>query len=662
VRGFTRAFAGLPPAGGVVEECSDLDHAGRVDAVKLRLLGGFEVLVDGVSVPETAWSYGRAKDLVKLLALAPAHRLSRDQVVESMWPQLDPDAGVSNLHKAAHHARRALGDPAGVVLREGQVLLAPGARVETDVELFEQTPDPDRYGGELLPEDRYAEWAEERRERLRATYLEALRTAGLWDQLAGVDASDEEAQRAVMRGRLAAGDRAGALRAFERLRSALDELGLTPEVETLSLRARIAGGAAFHEALAAVEVALAESPARERGQLLATRADLLMALGDRGAPAAFAEAAAAAGGRGLGLRIRQAWAQLANGDAIAAQATLAPLSPQSDAERAAYLIARAAAAWFAGDAEQADRAASEAQRVAATGGFAVEARAAKQIQVMVAHSRGVWSDVLRVDLDSSLGSTDLAEMLFDGHLCVAEYALSSGEPHDRLRAVAEDLHAQAQHLGARRAQVLGATVLGEIALIAGHAADACVLLAEAVRVSREIGAVTAEGLASVRLGEAMRARGNVQEGNALIADGVLISAWSPMVGHIQPLAHAALLRATDEAALARERLEDAEAALRGTLVCAYCGTAFQVAAAIAAARATNAEAAAVYLAAAERGATMRSGGPWPAALDEARGELALARGAPDEAHARLNAARAVYLASGRQFDADRVVARIASLG
>ena len=632
-----------------------------MDAVKLQLLGGFEVFVDGVSVPQGAWSVSRAKDLVKLLALAPAHRLSRDQVLEALWPQLDIDAGASNLHKAAHHARRALGGNAAVVLREGQVLLAPAARVETDVEVFEQTHDPDRYHGDLLPEDRYAGWTDERREQLRVAYIKALRSSGRWEQLAEADASAEEAQRAVMRGRLAAGDRAGALRAFERLRSALEELGLSPEVETLSLRARIAGGAALHEALAAVELELASSAAGQRAELLATRADLLMALGDRGAPAAFAEAAAAAGPRGLGLRIRQAWAQLANGDAIAAQATLAPLAPQSDAERAAHLIARAAAAWFAGDADEADRAAREAQTVAAAGGLAVETRAAKQIQVMVAHSKGTWSDALQTDLYESLGSTDLAETLFDGHLCIAEYALSSGEPHERLRAVAEGLHEKSARLGARRAQVLAATLLGEIALTAGHAEEATTMLGEAVRMSREIGAVTAEGLASVRLGEAMRARGDVVEGNALLVDGVLISAWSPMVGHIQPLAYAALLRATDDVELGRERLADAGAALSGRLMCAYCGTAFHVAASIAAARDAQAEVAAAHLAAAERGAAMRSGGPWPAALDEARGELALAHGAREEAHVRLNAAFTAYLSGGRQFEADRVTARLATV-
>ena len=322
-----------------------------MERVEVCLLGRFKVRVDGDPVPAAAWTHGRSSDLVKLLALAPGHRLARDRVLEELWPRLGVDAGLANLHKAAHHGRRALGRPGAVVLRDGQVMLAPEARVETDVERFEASGDPALYLGELLPDDRYAPWTEERRAALRARSLDGLRKAGRWEELADAEPADEPAQRAVMLTRLAAGDRPGALRAFERLSAALEELGLRPSVETLALHARIAGGAAFDNALAAVELALAQAPLAERAQLLATRADLMMAVGDRGAPAAYAEAAAAAGPEGMALRIRQAWAQLAGGDPGAAQATLALLAPRSDAERAALLLAQAAAAWFRGDVE-----------------------------------------------------------------------------------------------------------------------------------------------------------------------------------------------------------------------------------------------------------------------------------------------------------------------
>lgn len=334
VRRPARAL-GLPRSGVGVMLCAAME---RID---VRLLGAFELRVDGALMPESAWAHARAKDLVKLLAISPGHRLSRDRVVDELWPRLGRDAGLANLHKAAHHGRWTIGHAGAVVLREGQVMLAPDAIVETDVERFEQSGDAELYAGELLPDDPYAAWAEEKRSVLRASYVEALRSASRWEELAAEDPADEPAQRAVMRDRLAAGDRIGALRAFERLSEAMAAVDLRPGVETLALHGRIAGGAALDQALATVEHELAQAPISERAELLATRADLLMAIGDRGAPAAYGEAAAAAGPEGLALRIRQAWAQLATGDPGAAEATLAPLQPRSDGERAARLTARA---------------------------------------------------------------------------------------------------------------------------------------------------------------------------------------------------------------------------------------------------------------------------------------------------------------------------------
>ena len=635
-----------------------------MERVDITLLGGFEVRVDDEPVATAAWTHGRARDLVKLLALAPGHRLAREQVLDALWPQLGPDAALANLHKAAHHGRRALGHHGGVVLREALVLLAPEARVvETDVERFEATSDPELYRGELLPDDPYADWAEERRRALRARYLDALRARGRWEELADEDPADEVAERAVMRARFAAGDRRGALRAFDRLSAALEALGLRPGVETLALHARIAGGAAFDKALTAVELELAEAPVSERADLLATRADLLLAMGDRGAPAAYAEAAGAAGPgtEATALRVRQAWAQLAGGDANAARATLAPLAPATDEERAAALVAQAAAAWYGGDAAGAGRYAAEAERLSIASGLARETRMAVQIQVMVAHSTGTWSTAVQSGLDASLLAPELADTLFDGHLCVAEYALTSGDPLDGLRAVGEDLHASAVRSGARRAQIFASTLLGEIALVTGLADEADVRLREAVRLSREIGAVTAEALASLRLGEASHARGEAVEGDTLLADGLVISRWSPMSGHLLPLGYAAFLRWTDDPELGAERLEDAGAYLRSEeLVCAHCGMAFRVAAATASARAGQQEQAAAFLSEAEATAQMWRGGPWPAALDEARAELAWAAGDPDEARALLRAASDAFARDGRRLDAHRVDARLAA--
>ena len=204
--------------------------------LEVRLLGRFEVLVDSQPVPADAWAQRRAADLVKLLALAPGHRMPRDEVLEMLWPKLGADAAASNLHKAASYARRALGDRGAVVLRGGMVELAPAAEVITDVERFERGDDS-AYGGELLPDEPYEQWTLGPRARLRERRLAVMRSQGRWEEVLREDAADEEAHRALMRRHAASGDRQAAARQFRLLRDELSRLGAEPSEETLALTA-----------------------------------------------------------------------------------------------------------------------------------------------------------------------------------------------------------------------------------------------------------------------------------------------------------------------------------------------------------------------------------------------------------------------------------------
>ena len=90
--------------------------------VRLTLLGGFAATVDGVPVPDSAWRLKKARELVKLLALARDHRLHREQVMDVLWRDLAPAAAANNLHQAVHVARRAL-DPAAIESRDGALYL-----------------------------------------------------------------------------------------------------------------------------------------------------------------------------------------------------------------------------------------------------------------------------------------------------------------------------------------------------------------------------------------------------------------------------------------------------------------------------------------------------------------------------------------------------------
>lgn len=165
--------------------------------VGVELQGHFRVTVDGRRVSAGDWRRARSVALVKLLALAPGHRLHRDQAMDALWPDLSPDAAAGNLRKAMHYARRALGAQ-DLIKLDGEVLaLAPDAELVVDVALFETDAQAalragdasaclraaERYGGELLPDDRYAEWSEEPRERLGQLYVRVLKMGRLWERM-----------------------------------------------------------------------------------------------------------------------------------------------------------------------------------------------------------------------------------------------------------------------------------------------------------------------------------------------------------------------------------------------------------------------------------------------------------------------------------------------
>lgn len=226
----------------------------RLDVV---VLGRFAVAIDGVEVDSDRWASLRSAQLVQLLSLQPHRRLTRDEVIDALWPQLDPEAGAANLRKAVHLARQALGRHDAIVLQGGEVLLWPERPVEVDALRFEQRADAAlaqrdpaecadvaaTYTGDLLPGARFEGWAEAARERLRERQLQLLRASGQWERLARIDPEDEAAHRALMQSELAAGNRSAALRWYARLREALQQgLGVSPDAQTQALYERCIAG------------------------------------------------------------------------------------------------------------------------------------------------------------------------------------------------------------------------------------------------------------------------------------------------------------------------------------------------------------------------------------------------------------------------------------
>ena len=246
----------------------------------IHLLGDFRVSVGPRTIAEREWTLRKAKSLVKLLALEPRQRLHREHVIDRLWPDMDPEDGANNLHRVLYTARRIL-EP-GLPPRRASsylqlrhdllVLEAPGG-LWIDVEAFlvaarvaheDRTPQAYRealrlYTGDLVPEDRYEDWALASRDWLSGLRVPLLvRLAGVQEQsgdlsaaietlqqAVAIDPVHEEAQGLLMRLLVQTGRRHQALRHYQALRAALQrELDVEPDARLQALYQHVRDGRA----------------------------------------------------------------------------------------------------------------------------------------------------------------------------------------------------------------------------------------------------------------------------------------------------------------------------------------------------------------------------------------------------------------------------------
>jgi DNA-binding SARP family transcriptional activator len=242
--------------------------------LNIGLLGGFRVERADAQWPVCCWQRRSAKTLTKLLATYPRHALHREQVMEILWPNVDPASALNSFGKALYAARRAFQpdllprqSSAYLCLTDSMLALNTD-RVTIDADRFQQLAESAlkqcdiesyesalvAYGGELLPEDRYEDWCAERRDYLAGLHIrllmelaDALTHRGSLgaaiDRLHEVlrqDPTREDVHRHLMVLYAEMGSRDQAVRQFQLCEDALRrELGLAPERATLALHADV---------------------------------------------------------------------------------------------------------------------------------------------------------------------------------------------------------------------------------------------------------------------------------------------------------------------------------------------------------------------------------------------------------------------------------------
>jgi DNA-binding SARP family transcriptional activator len=55
-------------------------------SICLRVLGAFEVVLDGVVIPEDAWPRRKTRSLLKVLLTAPGDVFTVDQLIDALLP------------------------------------------------------------------------------------------------------------------------------------------------------------------------------------------------------------------------------------------------------------------------------------------------------------------------------------------------------------------------------------------------------------------------------------------------------------------------------------------------------------------------------------------------------------------------------------------------
>lgn len=250
--------------------------------LRIFMLGKFQVYRTDGPVPDAAWKLQKNKALLKILLTHRRRALGREQLLEWLWPDIEPESGDRNLRVAVSQLREAL-EPdlprsaysqyilttdSGYAwnqraeywldvdefqhLADSMVLVALD---ELGVEITSQLKQTIRlYRGEYLEEDRYADWATAERDQLSELFLTLLgRLAGIYlkhrqyaeaaatcSQILAIDRCRESAWQQLMLCRYYAGDQAAGRRAYEDCRHALQtELELSPLPETDALYEKI---------------------------------------------------------------------------------------------------------------------------------------------------------------------------------------------------------------------------------------------------------------------------------------------------------------------------------------------------------------------------------------------------------------------------------------
>lgn len=220
----------------------------------IAVLGSLEVIAaDGTTA---RWSSRKARELLCILIAQRGRPVSRERLMEHLWPAESPCRLRNRLAVAISTVRRSLDpagvlDPAHVIAATRETVRIRPERLNIDAEDFlaaaaralESRPRTEAalseaarlYRGEAFADEPYADWAAPLRDECRTVYVAilsaivetgpgSLRVAELARELLAIDPYDERAHRLLVGALDDLGARGSAAQARERLEALIEEL------------------------------------------------------------------------------------------------------------------------------------------------------------------------------------------------------------------------------------------------------------------------------------------------------------------------------------------------------------------------------------------------------------------------------------------------------
>ncbi len=249
--------------------------------VRVYTLGAFAAFKGDAPIPANSWRRAKARQLFQLLLTYRHTALDRDQILEHLWPGMEPAAAGRNFKVTLNTLYQVLepdrppGADSAFVQRDGTAYcLRQGADLWLDAERFAALVTQARaaghesparamplleeavalYRGDYLPDALYEAWAAAERERLAVMflgaadrlaehYLDGGRFAPAIEIAHRILAADncwERAYRHLMIAYHHLGDRGQVARVYQRCVQTLrDELDVPPTAETAALFAEL---------------------------------------------------------------------------------------------------------------------------------------------------------------------------------------------------------------------------------------------------------------------------------------------------------------------------------------------------------------------------------------------------------------------------------------